>query len=614
MALKLTARLRRAFDGDNRCQTLTFLFCVLFGVAMIANTQSAGDGGWFWYATLLHGGKLLYSGMHLALQPLFVLETEFFLSLLGKGWLVSKVPAVLHVAAYCVALLVLVRRSNLSDGQKAIILGCAFFVSICFEAYRFDDYHVLADCFQLYSLAALLQLQKAASLRTGLLLAAILGILTGLALTTRLNDGAALFVGVAIAIACLAPSKRFVSLGFFTLAAALTVVGVVRLTGDSLHDYATYSIFKAAASKGGTGHVLAYPLQLPVNTLHWLGNFWLIDGLVFGVAAVWVLLVVPMARRRGWWESAMASLGVFFILLTLCRTREAWMDAVLVVVVSGIAVLAAYGMLLLVLTRFLRWHLTSGDGYPWDRREVLLLIPLGQFASGSMSTGGTHVGILGPVGMLIVLLTICPPIRFKAEWPRACLIAIAALLLCSSVIYKFRDPYSWHTYQERPMFFGRTWYRHPDYGPMILDSEMLKFIEPVCKQVGAGNPQSELLSLPYPYANYFCSIPPWHDYVQTFFDTSSKQTIQGLMNELQVSPPKWILYQRQLHTLSLHEQIYNQGQPLEQRILDQLIEQKLADGSWHAVYTSDYGNRPVWDNHWILIQTQPLRDDVLVGQ
>jgi hypothetical protein len=94
--------------------------------------------------------------------------------------------------------------------------------------------------------------------------------------------------------------------------------------------------------------------------------------------------------------------------------------------------------------------------------------------------------------------------------------------------------------------------------------------------------------------------------VQTFFDTSSKQTIDGLMDELQHSPPKWILYQRQLNALQAHERAYNQGKPLEQRYLDDLIEQKIAQGTWQVVYTSDYGNNQWWDNHWFLIRTDAV--------
>ncbi len=92
--------------------------------------------------------------------------------------------------------------------------------------------------------------------------------------------------------------------------------------------------------------------------------------------------------------------------------------------------------------------------------------------------------------------------------------------------------------------------------------------------------------------------------MQTFFDTTSKETIQELMKELQASPPQWIFYQRQMATLRLHELIYNHGEPLEQRHLDELIERKLADRSWQAVYMSDYGNSAMWDNEWILIRTR----------
>src|SRR5260370_3285208 len=156
MLSKPTSRFHGAFDRKTRFQNLVLVCCILFGLAMIANMQSAADGGWFWYAVLLSSGKRLYADMHLALQPLFVLETTSFLALLGKGWLVSKIPALLHLVAYCFGLFLLARHSRLSDRQKALILGCAFFVSVTFEAYRFDDYHVLAECFELYSILALL--------------------------------------------------------------------------------------------------------------------------------------------------------------------------------------------------------------------------------------------------------------------------------------------------------------------------------------------------------------------------------------------------------------------------------------------------------------------------
>jgi hypothetical protein len=606
MLSTLKRHFESAINRNTVYQNLMFGFCFLFGFAMIANTQQAGDGGWYWYAVLLHGGRRLYSDMHLALQPFFVLETSSFLALLGDGWLVSKIPAVLHALAYCIGLMLVVRQLELPDRQKALILGCSFFVAICFEGYRFDDYHVLADCFEIYSLVALLMLQKTASTGRSLGLVMGLGILSGLSLVTRLNDGAALIVGICIAIFCLRSRRRMLSILLFGFFVTVTVVLTVRLTGDSLHDYAMYSIFKAAGSKGGAGNVLVYPLQLPWNTLLFLKGRWYVEIILycFVAAATWVYLLGPALLGRGPRRVTKATIAIVFITLPLYHVGRAFLDSDVIISLSAAGTLAAYIVGGLVFVRFLRWQFSRAQLADWDRREILLLIPLGQLASASMSSGGHHWGLYGPLGVMILLLPIASPVQIRTESVRSVMIAFATLLLCYCVVEKARVPYSWHSYQARPMFVGRQWYRHPEYGPMIIDTRQLDLMNQICTRIEASDSR-ELLSLPFPYANYFCSIPPWHDYVQTFFDLSGNDTIMGLMNELGRAPPRWILYQRQLQSLALHESIFNQGRPLPHRYLDQMIEKKLDSGDWRIVYTNAYGDRPGWSNEWILICTRP---------
>jgi hypothetical protein len=766
----------RIVNRTNLLQTIAFVVCVLFGLALIANLEPANEGVWFWYSVFFRSGRHLYADMHLALQPLYVLETSAFMAVLGKGWLVSRIPAVLHLVAYCLALLLLVRRSTFSDAQKAILLACSFFVSIAFGAIVFGDYHVLADCFMLYSLLALLSLRTSSSVGRALGLAVILGVLSGLSLTTRLNDGAALFAGVFLAIVCLAPLKKLLSLLLFCLATGFTVVLIATLTGDSLHDYFRYSIFGAAGIKGGgSGSVLTQPLRLPWSIVGWLMHNWPI--LKFSYLAAFLLALTlgflfrELSRRRGWWQLGLAVLGVVLLAMLAPRTGL-FLDNALVVHLSSLLILLAYGLGIWVAARFILSLFDPKRANGWDRREILLLIPLGQMASGSMSSGGMHYSLLGPVGVFIVLLGICSPIRLKldshpswlprntvewlirssriptdfhirrrgrwelglavigvvliafsgwmfvaprtalfvpdvstpsrlqdnalllflagllvllayglaiwaiarfifrlfdrkraggwdrrevllliplvliavgstsagtiqsdvigamfvfivvlaicsaiylkAEWPRDTLFALAILLIVCVGVYRFDSPYSWYTYREKPMFMDRVWYQHPDYGPIYIERDLLQMVQPVCQKIRKSGVTNELLSLPYPGANYFCSIPPWHGYVQTFFDTTSKQTMQTLMNELQASPPKWIFYQRQLKTIRMHEIAYNQGNPLQQRYLDQLIAQKIADGIWRVVYTSDFGEASLrssgfdkqWDNQWILIQTR----------
>jgi hypothetical protein len=583
-----------------------FFVCILFGLALIANIQSAGDGGWFWYATFFRNGKRLYSDMHLALQPFFVLETTAFLALLGKGWMVSKIPALLHLVAYCFGLLLLARHSRLSDREKALIQGCAFFVSITFEAYRFDDYHVLADCFGLYSIIVLLLLQKSVKAERSLGLVALLGVFTGLALTTRLNDGAALAVSVALGIFCLAPSKKMLLIVIFGLVSIATVALTVNLTGDSFRDYATYSIFKAAGSKGGASTVLLYPLLLPWDAVRTLSVHWYValNLYGFGVAIAWSLLSrwsggAGQHRRL---VRVIVLLAVVLLPLRIHSMYRGLFHGGFIYGIAAIAILVSYVLGAVIFTRFVRWVFSRGA--EWNHAEILLLLPLGQLASSSMSSGGHLTGLYQPLAVMLLLLPFSSPIRVERRATRSFLLAIVFLLTCSCAVYKIVIPYRWHSYVAKPMFVGRQWYRHPVYGPMILDATQLEVFSLICSQLGS-DAHVELLSLPFPYANYFCSIPPWQGYVQTFFDTSSKETIFGLMQQLEQTPPEWVLYQRQLDNLKMHEDIYASGKPLPHRYLDQMIEEELDSGRWEKAYTSDYEARPDSRNEWILMRTRP---------
>ena len=611
--MNIRTGLREAFPANSRYQTLTWAFCILFGLAMIANVQVAADGTWFWYAVLLHGGKRLYADMHLALQPLIVLETDACLTLLGKSWLAMKVPAVVHVILYSFILWCIARYSDLRDRQKAVLLACSFFLCISFVAYRFDDYHVLCDLFKASSLLVLLMLSKKdiqPSFGRVAGLAASLGVLSALTIMTRLPDGASLILGVAISILFLAPIQKLLSLLIFLLSTALTVLLVLHLTGDTLRTYAMSTIFQAVGSKGGTGHVLAYPMELPRDIYHWLRYPWseALLGYTFAVAAIWTYLLRPSASAdttdtRG--RLVKFAVGAVLILLPLRPIYRLFMTGDIIGALAAVGDIVLFGVVFLAIARFLLWVFAPERVKDWDPREILLIIPFGQMLSSAMGSAGEHVGIYAPLGMMILLLPVASPIRIKRETTRSFLLAVLFLTACSAAIYKIRTPYFWHSYISPPMFVDRHWYHHPVYGPMIIDSQLLHFIEPVCQDIAAGGSQGELLSLPYGYANYFCDIPPWGDYVTTFYDTSTQQTIFGLMDKLRQSPPKWILYQRQLNNMKLHEDTFQHGQPLPHRFLDQLIMQKLADGEWQAVYTSDYGNTQKLDNHWILIRTRP---------
>ena len=137
--------------------------------------------------------------------------------------------------------------------------------------------------------------------------------------------------------------------------------------------------------------MLLYPLQLPVNTYLWLKDrqYQRVIAHGFAVALAWGLLLRPLTRRRGRRELAMAAVGALLVFFLLRHIYRAFLDITLVMGLSAVAVLVGYALGLLVLARVLRETPRPARGIGWGRREILLLVPLGQLASGSMSSGGS---------------------------------------------------------------------------------------------------------------------------------------------------------------------------------------------------------------------------------
>ncbi len=582
---------------SKRWQTLAILFCVAFGLALILNTHPAGDGMWYWYAVLLRTHHRLYADLHLALQPLFVMETAAFQSLLGESWLASKVPAFLQSIAYCFGIALVIRFSRWGDWEKATIIVGVFALTIYIRFYRFDDYHITTDCFQIYSIYVLLRLHEHRT-RTAILgFSVILGVLSGFALSNRLNDGAALLLGVVIGAVFLVRSYRVMSALVVIGAAVGTLLAVVLATGDTLHNWFAYSIVAAAAIKGGTGSVLRSPLLLPRAIYRGICGTPHIRRFLAGVPLIVALgtwtpkytAAVSRTRRAVILVSA-AALSLLVIKLLGPRS------GLTVEVLTEFLVLVLYVLCAMVAGRAILQAGRSRDWH-WDARELLLLIPFGQLLSGAMTSAQSLPDFYPAVAVALLLIPVASPIRVRSIIEKGMYLSIVALLGLSAIAYKIKTPYLWHYYSAAPLFRDREWYSHPEYGPMYIETEQLQFIQSVCSEIRNDSGAKELLSLPYPYGNYFCGIAPWGGYVQTWFDTSSKATIDEMIDRLQSSPPRWILYQRQLATMKIHEEVFFHSQPLPHRALDQLIMDRLKDGSWVA---KEY---PFQGVKWYLIRT-----------
>jgi hypothetical protein len=604
---RIRRHVRDAFRG-RVYQNLAILFCVLFGLAIIVNVELAGNPMWFWYATLFHNGAKLYADLHLVLQPLFVLETNAWMQLVGHKVLAMEVLSVIHLVALCLGIQLLVRESTWPDWQKGVLLASTFLVFTHFNAYLFDDYHALSDIFWVYSFVFLLMLAKADAVTRQLGLVATLGVLSGLTITLRVNDGAALMAGTGVCVLVLARKKELTSAALFVAVVALTVGLIVRSTGDSFSDYVSNSILKAANSKGGANNILAYPFILPRHALQMRhGRTWIL---------LWfVAIVAAGALMQRYWKHGVkyivaVQLGIAAagFVFSSPSHQEQLRAGTLISCLSFLGILVIYSLALLVPARYLMWKRGAGI-HQWDAREILVLPLLFWLAAGSASTAGNTEGFYAMMALLFVLVMVIQPVKREARWANLSMVTVLVLLGVSAVTTKIVVPFEWHHYIYSPMFENRQWYRHPVYGPMYIERDQLKLSESICEEIGHSNSSPELLSLPFPYPNYFCAIPPWHRYVHTFFDTSPRATIVRLMQELETAPPRWIVYQRQLKILRLHEEIFNHGQPLAQRDLDGLIMQKIASGEWQIVAKIDYFQRDqknFYDGDgWLIIRTRP---------
>ena len=582
-------------------QSLAILFCVLLGLAMIVNTQLAGEATWFLYATLFHHGAKLYADLHLALQPLLILEMDVWMKLFGIKCFVIQILSVLHLLVLCVGIFLLLRESDWPDWQKAIVLASAFVLWVAGPSYRFDDYHVTAESFILYSLVMLLLLAKTDSARRQCVLAAAMGVLCGFTITSRINDGAALLGATVVCLLVLARKRKLLVASLFVVASVLTAILVVESTGDSLSDYLSNSLFRAVGSKGGTGSLLTAPFLLFRNALEMRhGGMWIF---LCGFAIVALGVLAQRCWQKSIGDIVMMQLLTVWVIFNVIshQRREQLLDGLLIQFAVPLTIVAIYLLAPVVAARYSMGKLGFGKR-EWDAREILFLLPLAESASNSASGAATPLsGYYAQFAMFLLLIPVILPFRKQVSWANASFLTIFALVGFSGVTAKIQEPYEWNSYLSSPMFVNRQWYRHPVYGPMYIGLKQLRLNQSICADIGGENSKAEMLSLPFSYPNFFCDTPPWHGYVHTFFDTTLRSTMNELTKELETGPPQWIVYQQQLVSIAPLEKLFNHGQPSPQRDLDKMIMKKIETGQWRLV------DKRVQDgvSTWYVIRTGP---------
>ena len=602
MPLSLFA-LRSAGQSDRWLRIATG-FAALFGMVFLLNIHPIGDGLWYWYAQALRHGQRLYGDLHVPMQPFFFLTTEFGQRLFGNSWLASKIFAAVQVFAYCFGLLLVVRRVSWSDRARALLLIAVFGMTIMAFYSRFDDFHVTGHCLVVYSVYFLLRLRDTGTRKHTLQLALVLGLLSGLGLGNRLNDGSLLCAAVAVCIAVFARQAGILAPVSFLATALLTLAALVAATHAGLHDWLQYTIIRAAAIKGGTAHIFSSPLHFPITVQldletdpHLLRDFGYALVLVGSLAYA---RYFRQLRRPRYTRRITIAAGLLAVPLSLALLQQS-LSGGSVLSVAQACTIALYVLFVGLLLRLLHLHLT-GRLAEWNRLEVLLLLPFGQIFAGAMTSGESFDEAYSPLAFFLLVLPFVLPSLLRVPWQRIAFAGVLAILACGSLLAKATHPYFWLHYNDRAFFVDRTWYNHPTFGPMYVERPQLALMQSMCRAIRPSTNPPQLLAMPWPYPNYFCNIPPWHGYVQTWYDTTTRQTIEHLIEELRQNPPEWIAYQRSFDTIRANEIIFNGGRDLPHRELDAFIQTQLEAGRWTLPWQRCFGG-----TDWVVIHTRTPR-------
>lgn len=596
----------------SRYQLLAGLLCFGIAVALVINNQLGGEAMWFWYGTVFGEGAKLYSELHTALQPLFVLEVAAWLRLFGKSIVVYEIPSLIHAFFLISGIFLVLRECPWKDWQKAIALFGTFVFIIAGHSYRFDDYHVLTEALITYALLILLILGRPAqeslnSKQFGLL--SLLGLICGLAFVTRVTDGAALITSTVLALPFILNSRRFAGLCVYLFVAIVTILGVVHLTHDSFSAYISSTLFHAAASKGGTGSILSAPWHMFLNTIADLRGQRAFFFFVTVLIALGFITARRLPRLRFYIFPLQVVIAVVMYRLASSEKRYAIRHGSFFENVALLVTLLMYPAFLWIVARYVVQRRST---VTWDARCILLVVPMLEWASYAAGAAAeARTNYYAPAALILLLIPVLGSFRDADVWLRPTMLSLFTLIALDGLYAKKIIPYSWQNYYYGQIFQNHVWYKHPVYGEMYIDRNLLEFSERICSDIDAklGVNHPELLSLPYPYPNYFCDTEPWHRYVQTFFDTASHESIQHLISELKSNPPQWIVYQRQLNIMQGSERLYNHGQPIPQRDLDALIMDRISSGQWKLVDESSY-LRPLYYNKpketdWYIIETRP---------
>lgn len=558
------------------------IFAFMFGLSTLFFVLSAGDGTWFLYSKEVLNHKQIYSDLKLTAQPIFPLINIAGLYLFGSSYFSQKLLFIIILSFYVHSLYLLLQLIDINVLFRSVIYVALFFMGIHFEAFRFDDYHALANALFLYSIYYGYKFINHQDLKCYF----IFSVLSSITFLTRINQGLAVIFSFGL-LMLFTQQKISTKVKFIFINIILTVILtfiLISLTSETPLAWFYSTIYNASSAKGGDS-IFFYPLKLISNSFTYIYSE-ISKNFYWNLTLFFCLFVSIFFFTKN--KIISSSLFIVFI-ISLYKLIT---NGDIIIESTAFIVLFLFIMSsILLLYNFLPARYQSESKY-----LKLLFFPIFLFIFSSLSSGGYFYGLYFESSVTFLVLLIIYQKYIKNNYFILFYFLFVALSGC---LFRFNNPYSWHSYHVSPLFSSNYKYENFNFlGPHFIAKDLANHINPVCKIVSSSD--GTLLSLPFSFANYYCGIPIWNGYVQTFFDTSTPLVINNLINDLKDSPPDFIFYQRQIDNMRGHEIVFNKGNPLPHRALDAFIMDKINAGTWMVVYKSDYAP----PSNWFLISTK----------
>lgn len=570
-------------------KNIAVLITFIFGFILLIFVMGPGDGGWILLGDQLLNDKKIYSELGLNQQPIFPIYSSFIFFLSGKNIVINKL---LYLPIVIFFVYVINRLSSVNNKNilfRNIFILAIFFCSITFEAFRFEDYHALTYCLVLLSIFFTLNyfigLEKFDSF---ILKQAFICALT---FFTRINEGISLYISfIIVFVLCLNQFSIKVLLKvllIFVLTFILILFLQLFYLDENPSDWLLNTILHASSAKGGSNQLLKSPLNLFLNSYKFIYNSFSLT--IFFTVITWYILNKYLTN---FYLSIISSILFILLLLYLFSVN-------IIISLTSFSVILS---LLFFLYGFFSKFLLNKN---WE--FILFIYPLSLFILGSLSSAGTFVGLFFPLSVFLIIFDYVffkniSTIEISKKTFYYSFYSLLVIIFLNSMIIRVNNPYSWHSYYSPSNPFSYSLTRDKSFGYFAAPKELMSLIDPVCDIVSK---EDSLFSTPYSYANYYCDISPWNGYVQSFFDTSTQVLISDIIRKLSKSPPNFIFFQRQELNLLAHENTFNGGRPLPHRALDEYIMQRVSNGDWTIVYSSN----AYPPSEWLLINTNLVKYD-----